>query len=156
MTTTMINIDLPSQTLRYGGRVYAVSTATKGGGEVNGSNQTPRGLHIIKAKVGAAMPINTVFRGRRPTGEVYTPALAAASPCRDWILTRILWLGGMEAGKNRYGNVDTLRRYIYIHGAPDDAIMGKPGSIGCIRMHNADIVGLFDAAPVGTLVMIRG
>ncbi|MGI9337133.1 MAG: L,D-transpeptidase family protein [Gammaproteobacteria bacterium] len=156
MTAMRIDIDLCRQTLRYGGRVYAVSSAAKGGGEINGSNQTPRGLHIIKAKVGAKMPVNTVFRGRRPTGEIYRPALAQAAPRRDWILTRILWLGGMEAGKNRYGKVDTLRRYIYIHGAPDDVLMGEPGSIGCIRMHNADVMALFDAAPAGTLVMIRG
>lgn len=153
MTARRIDIDLQEQTLRYGGRVYAVSTSAKGGGEINGSYQTPRGLHIIKAKVGAGMPVNTVFCGRRPSGEVYAPAIADSR--RDWILTRILWLGGMEAGKNRFGNVDTLRRYIYIHGAPDDTVMGKPGSAGCIRMHNADIVALFDTAPVGTLVMIN-
>lgn len=153
--TARIDIDLCRQTLRFGRRVYAVSSSAKGGGEINGSNQTPRGLHIVKAKIGAGMPVNTVFRGRRPSGEIYRPELAKAAPRRDWILTRILWLGGMEPGKNRRGKVDTLRRYIYIHGAPDNAEMGKPGSIGCIRMHNADVVELFDAAPVGTLVMIK-
>ena len=154
MTAAMININLSQQTLHYRERVYAVSAAAKGGGEINGSNQTPRGLHIIKAKIGEAMPVNTIFRGRRPVGEVYTPQLAKTSPHRDWILTRILWLGGCEPGKNRFGKVDTLRRYIYIHGTPDDTKTGAPGSIGCIRMHNADVVELFDAVVVGTAVMI--
>ena len=155
-----IEISLPRQTLALiddrAGLVatYPVSTATNGAGERRGSHCTPRGRHIVRAKIGAGMPLNTVFVGRRPTGEVWTPELGASYPNRDWILTRILWLSGCTVGFNRLGDVDTMRRYIYIHGCPDSAEMGKPGSIGCIRMRNADIVELFDRVPAGTPVRI--
>ena len=108
----------------------------------------------MRAKIGAGQPENTVFVARRPTGERYTPELAAQFPDRDWILTRILWLSGCEVGHNRLGDVDTMRRYIYIHGSPDSVHMGRPGSIGCIRMRNADIIDLFDRVPPGTPVDI--
>jgi L,D-transpeptidase YbiS len=156
-----IEIDLPKQelVLRDGTRVlkkYSVSTAKRGAGEKNGSFCTPRGRHIVRAKIGASQPAGTVFVRRRPTGEVWTPDLHAKYPGRDWILTRILWLSGCETGKNRLGDVDTMRRYIYIHGSPESAEMGKPGSIGCVRMHNKDIVELFDLVPPYTEVEIRG
>lgn len=128
-------------------REYPVSTARAGVGEVSGSYQTPRGRHLVRAKIGAGQPENTVFVRRRPTGEIWTPALGEAFPGRDWILTRILWLSGREPGCNRLGCVDTMRRYIYIHGSPDTAQMGLPGSHGCVRMRNADIVELFDLVP---------
>lgn len=128
-------------------REYAVSTAKAGVGEVSGSFQTPRGRHVIRAKIGSGQPENTVFVRRRPTGELWMPALAEQFPGRDWILTRILWLSGREPGRNRLGTVDTMRRYVYIHGSPDSAEMGVPGSHGCIRMRNADIVELFDLVP---------
>jgi lipoprotein-anchoring transpeptidase ErfK/SrfK len=134
---------------------YSISSAKNGVGERNGSFCTPRGRHIIRAKIGAGQPFNTVFVERRPTGEVYSPELARNSPGRDWILTRILWLSGCERGYNRMGKVDTMRRAIYIHGSPDTADMGKPGSRGCVRMHNRDIVELFELVPVGTAVEIR-
>ena len=134
---------------------YAISTAKNGMGELNGSLCTPRGRHIIRAKIGAGKPANTVFVERRPTGEVYNPALAQHFPKRDWILTRILWLSGCEPGVNRLGKVDTMRRAIYIHGSPDSAEMGKPGSHGCVRMRNADVIELFDLVPVRTVVEIR-
>jgi lipoprotein-anchoring transpeptidase ErfK/SrfK len=133
---------------------FAVSTSKHGAGEVEGSYQTPRGRHVIRAKIGAGAPPGTVFRGRRPTGEIYSAALARAFPERDWILTRILWLSGTEVGRNRLGNVDTMRRYIYIHGTPDTDELGVPGSIGCIRMANRDIVELFELVPAGTSVDI--
>lgn len=135
-------------------RRYAISTAANGAGEVCGSCCTPRGKHIIRAKIGAGQPENTVFVRRRPTGEVYTPELGAQFPQRDWILTRILWLSGCEIGFNRLGNNDTMRRYIYIHGTPDSMQIGAPGSHGCIRMRNADLVELFDLVPAGTAVEI--
>lgn len=136
-------------------RQYAVSTAKAGVGEVSGSFCTPRGQHRIRAKIGAGQPVNTVFVRRRPTGEIWTPALAEQFPGRDWILTRILWLSGCEPGFNRLGCVDTMRRYVYIHGSPDHAEMGIPGSHGCIRMHNQDIIELFDLLPCYTAVDIR-
>ena len=134
---------------------YRISSAKNGVGELNGSFCTPRGRHIIRAKIGAGQPLNAVFIERRPTGEVYTPELAGSFPGRDWILTRILWLSGCEPGYNRLGKVDTMRRAIYIHGSPDTAEMGKPGSHGCIRMRNQDIVELFDLVPVRAQVRIQ-
>ncbi len=134
---------------------YPVSTAARGAGELRGSECTPRGRHRICACIGAGHPENTVFRGRRPTGEIYTPMLAEAQPGQDWILTRILWLSGLEVGKNRYGEVDTQGRFIYIHGAPDGVPMGRTGSHGCIRMHNADLLALFERVRVGDEVLIR-
>lgn len=136
-------------------KTYSVSTARNGAGEHNGSFCTPRGRHRIRAKIGNGQPLNTVFRGRRPIGEIYNPELARANPDRDWILTRILWLCGEQPGFNRLGAVDTMRRYIYIHGAPDSAVMGQPGSIGCIRMHNDDLIDLFGRVSVGTKVDIH-
>ncbi len=136
-------------------RQYDVSTAKNGAGEMFGSEQTPRGLHIIRAKIGDGCAPNTVFVGRRPTGELYTPELRTQFPNRDWILTRIFWLSGLERGKNRIGKVDTMRRYIYIHGTPDDVKMGIPGSRGCIRMRNNDIIELFSLIPVGTQIEIK-
>lgn len=133
---------------------FGVSTASNGPGEQRGSYCTPRGRHVVRAKIGSGQPVNTVFMRRRPTGEIYTPALAEQFPGRDWILTRILWLSGCEPGINRLGGVDTMRRYIYIHGSPDEVEMGKPGSIGCIRMRNADLLQLFAAVEPGTPVEI--
>lgn len=136
-------------------RSYLVSSARNGVGQQRGSFCTPLGKHIIRAKIGENQPINTVFVRRRPTGEVYTDELASQFPGRDWILTRIMWLSGCEIGFNRLGLVDTMRRYIYIHGSPASAEMGKPGSIGCIRMHNEDLLDLFDRVAVGTPVEIN-
>ena len=137
-------------------KTYSVSTSKNGLGEKNGSFCTPRGSHIVRAKIGAGQPQNAVFVRRRPTGERWTPELHARYPGRDWILTRIIWLSGCEPGRNRLGEVDTMRRYIYIHGSPEVAEMGKPGSIGCIRMRNRDIVELFERVPPYTPVEIRG
>jgi L,D-transpeptidase YbiS len=154
-----IEIDIQAQQLRLlnGGIMlleYPVSTAINGVGELNGSECTPRGWHIIRAKIGAGCPHSTIFVGRRPSG-VYAPDMRAAEPTRDWILTRILWLSGIEKGRNRLGSVDTMRRYIYIHGSPDDALMGAPGSHGCVRMRNDDVLELYDRVEAGTRVLIR-
>jgi len=148
------NLDLLDDNGRLVKR-YSISSPLIGVGEQNGSFRTPRGRHVVRAKIGAGQPVNTVFVERRPTGETYSPELARQSPGRDWILTRILWLSGLERGYNRLGKVDTMRRAIYIHGSPDTADMGKPGSRGCIRMHNRDIVELFDLVPLRTIVDIR-
>ncbi|MDP4077389.1 L,D-transpeptidase [Acidovorax sp. A1169] len=136
-------------------RSYAVSTALHGVGESNGSGCTPRGLHRVRAKVGAGCDAATVFVGRRPTGEMYSPGLAAQHPGRDWILCRILWLTGCEPGFNCGGAVDTLRRFIYIHGCPDGTPLGVPASHGCVRMANADVMDLFERVVVGTPVRIE-
>jgi L,D-transpeptidase YbiS len=135
-------------------RSWQVSTAGKGAGERRGSEQTPRGRHVVRARIGAGLPAGAVLVGRRPTGEIWSPALAQAHPGRDWILTRILWLSGLERGRNRLGAVDTMRRYIYIHGTPDEESLGTPGSHGCIRMRNDDVIELFDLVSAGTEVLI--
>jgi lipoprotein-anchoring transpeptidase ErfK/SrfK len=154
-----ILVDLASQTLELLEgesllRRYSVSTGLLGPGERIGSGCTPRGRHRVRIGIGHDCPEGTVFRGRRPTGEIYDERLAARFPERDWILTRILWLTGLEPGRNRGGQVDTLRRYIYIHGCPDTAPMGVALSQGCIRMRNADLIELFDLVEAGTLVDI--
>ena len=154
-----IFISLPAQTLELFDaslllKRYVVSTAKNGPGEQNGSYRTPRGWHIIRAKIGGNCPENSVFVRRRLTGEVWTPELAEQFPGRDWMLSRILWLSGKEPGHNRLGTVDTMRRYIYLHGSPDTARMGEPGSIGCVRMMNRDIIELFDRVPPYTAVNI--
>ena len=154
-----IKIDLNTQCLRLvqqGNTIFesVISSAKNGPGELSGSECTPRGQHIVRAKIGEGCDVNSVFVGRRPTGEVYTPELGRDYPDRDWILTRILWLSGMQPGFNRLGKVDTMRRYIYIHGTPDEVNMGVADSHGCIRMCNADIVTLFDLVPAGIVVEI--
>ena len=133
---------------------FSVSTSRYGAGEQADSLCTPCGAHQIRAKIGAGLPPGAVLRGRRPTGEIWNAALAARYPGRDWILTRILWLSGLEVGRNRLGSVDTMRRYIYIHGTPDPEPVGMPFSHGCIRMRNADVQHLFDMIDVGAVVNI--
>lgn len=157
-----IRIDIARQELELfavdGTRIrrYAVSTASNGVGEISGSGCTPRGLHRIRAKIGASAPLGAIFSARRQTGEIWTPELAAAHPGRDWITSRILWLCGEEPGFNRGGQRDTMRRYIYIHGTGEDQPMEVPGSHGCIRMRNRDVIDLFDLVSAGTPVEIVG
>lgn len=134
--------------------LYPVSTARAGAGERCDSGCTPRGWHRIRLKIGAGCPENCVFVARRPSGEIYRQELAESEPDRDWILTRILWLTGTEPGVNRGGRVDTLRRYIYIHGTPEESLIGMPVSHGCIRMRNRDLLKLFEWVDIGTPVEI--
>lgn len=159
MSDRLITVSITEQRLRLqqGDALLlevAVSTAKNGPGELSGSECTPRGRHRIRAKIGGGCAANTVFVGRRPTGEIFSEALRAAHPKRDWILTRILWLCGEEPGHNRGGKVDTMRRYVYIHGCPDSDPMGGPTSHGCVKMRNHDIIKLFDLITVGTAVLI--
>ena len=161
MRERLIRVSIPDQRLevREGGVAvasYPVSTARNGPGERRDSGCTPRGWHRVRIKIGAGLPLNTVFVGRRPTGEIYNSALATDYPERDWILTRILWLTGLEPGFNRGGSRDTLHRYIYIHGCPDETPMGIPLSHGCIRLRNYDLLDLFDRVAVGDRVFIAG
>jgi hypothetical protein len=155
----LIRISLQDQRLRLlvdGRQIasYPISSARNGPGQQAGSGCTPLGRHRIRIRVGDGCPAGTVFVGRRRTGECYSAELAASQPGRDWILTRILWLTGTEHGRNRGGQVDTLRRYIYIHGTPESEPMGRPLSHGCIRMHDADLIDLFDRVRAGDAVEI--
>lgn len=155
-----LHIDIAAQRLRWSAghgqaRDFLVSTAARGVGQEMGSEQTPLGQHVVRARIGAGAPLRAVFVGRRATGEIWTPALGVQYPERDWILTRILWLSGTEPGRNRLGRVDSMRRYIYIHGTPDDQPMGRPASHGCVRMRNEDVRWLFDRVSAGTPVAIE-
>ena len=136
-------------------KTYPVSTSKYGAGETVDSYRTPRGRHVVHSMIGASDPAGTVFQARRKTGEIYSGELAARHPGRDWVLSRILWLSGTEEGRNRGGDVDTLRRYIYIHGTPEVGALGAPASIGCIRMSDADVIDLFDRVSPGTVVDIE-
>ena len=156
----LIKVSIDEQRLQYleSGHVVmdvAVSTAANGPGEIMHSECTPRGRHRIRAKIGAGAAENTVFVGRRASGEIYTPELKQQHPERDWMLTRILWLSGLEPGKNRLGDRDSMRRYIYIHGCPEEDAMGMPSSHGCVKMRNSEVIKLFDRVPVGTRVLIQ-
>ena len=159
-----LHIDISSQTLTTLEdasvvKTYSVSTALNGPGQQSGSGCTPTGKHYIRAKIGAEAALGSVFVGRRLTGEIYSAQLANAFPKRDWILSRILWLSGLELGhnriKNNQGSVDTMSRYIYIHGTPDSEPMGVPKSHGCIRMRNTDVIELFNWVPAGCPVLIE-
>ena len=157
--THLLHVSIPDQRLSMieNGKIvktYLVSTAKNGPGERRGSGCTPRGWHVIRARIGKDEPENSVFIGRRPTGEIYNAELAAQYPERDWILTRILWLGGLEPGFNRFHEVDTAWRYIYIHGSPDHGVSGDPQSHGCIRMKSPDLLELFDNIKTGMRVLI--
>jgi len=134
---------------------YSVSTSAKGGGECFGSEHTPRGRHYVREMIGGDLPTGAVFVSRQPTGEMCSAELRAANPGRDWILSRIIWLGGLETGRNCGEQVDTFARFIYIHGTPDDEPIGVPWSHGCIRMRNDDVIALFDQIAIGTLVEIE-
>ncbi len=155
-----LHISLADQQLYgiAGGRLvrrYGVSTALNGPGERKGSGCTPRGLHQVRARIGEGLPCGAVLQGRRWTGEIWSSALHRQYPERDWILSRILWLSGCEPGRNRMGDVDTFRRYIYLHGTPDLEPMGIPLSHGCIRMRNAELLELFPLVPVHCPVSIE-
>lgn len=156
-TRVLIHLNQQSLVLLSDNKVvvnYSISSALNGAGETLGSEKTPRGRHLIRAKIGAGLPDNAVLVGRRFSGEIYTEKLARQYPHRDWILTRILWLCGCEAGKNRFGQVDSMQRYIYIHGTPDSEPMGIAKSHGCIRMRNHDIIDFFERVPAGCPVEI--
>ena len=156
--TTKINISIPSQILELVNSKdhfsYLISTSKYGPGELKNSFCTPRGKHIIRAKIGAGQDLGTIFKSRRPIGEIFSNNTHRFDE-GDWILTRILWLSGIEKGRNRLGNVDTMQRFIYIHGTPDETVLGVPSSKGCINMRNEDIIKIFESADVGTLVNIE-
>jgi lipoprotein-anchoring transpeptidase ErfK/SrfK len=145
----MITIDIANQTLKHQDKTYSISSAKNGVGEVEDSYCTPLGEFKIAEKIGSDLEIGSVLIAREPTGEIFSKELFSQNPGRDWILTRILWLEGLETH-----NSNTKERYIYIHGSPDETPMGVPGSKGCIRMHNQDIIELFDHVQTGEDIVI--
>jgi hypothetical protein len=149
-------IDLAEQTLTLPKhqKFYVISSAKNGIGEQENSGKTPRGWHKVALKFGHDAPKNSVFIARQATGELYNATLAAQYPERDWILSRILWLQGLEENLNQGQGCDTFKRYIYIHGTPDTEAMGIPLSHGCIRMRNEDVIELFNLIAEEALVYI--
>ena len=135
-------------------KVYPVSTSQYGTGSIQGSNRTPLGHHRVARKIGAGVPLNTIFRERANTRRTIAPNPAKKPVSGDYITTRILWLEGLEPGKNRGAGVDSFERCIYIHGTPDEGLIGTPASHGCIRMKNKDVAELFNFVPYGTPVWI--
>lgn len=133
---------------------YKVSTALKGVGQEKNTNKTPLGNHIIRAMIGRNLPIYAVIKARRFTNEIWKKELDDPSITVDWILSRVIWLSGKDLGRNRLGNVDTMQRYIYIHGTNEEHLLGTPSSHGCIRMSNEDVIELFDLVSVGDIVEI--
>lgn len=134
---------------------YSVSLSKLGIGSLKGSSKTPPGLHRIKEKIGRGAPSGTIFKSRKNTGTIATIYTEPIDVKEDHVTSRILWLEGMEEGKNKGNNVDSHDRFIYIHGTPEEGLIGSPASHGCIRMKNLDVIELFDNAPEGTLVWIR-
>lgn len=131
---------------------WQISSGRNGAGNLKNSNQTPLGWHLIRAKIGANKPIFSVFRGRRSTGEICD--LATADTRKDWILSRILWLSGMQRGTNRLGDCDSMQRYIYIHGTNEENLLGDPVSHGCLRMANTAVIELFSKVENGSPLLI--
>jgi hypothetical protein len=147
-----VNIAAQSVSLFEDGKFvkkYPCSTSRFGIGQIEGSNCTPLGLHRIAEKIGDGEPAGTVFKSREIIGHTSQPEHSAAK-----ITTRILWLEGLETGFNRDGNVDSRRRYIYIHGTADQESIGEPASCGCVHLADDDLIPLFDLLPAGTLVWI--
>jgi lipoprotein-anchoring transpeptidase ErfK/SrfK len=156
---TIIYVDISAQKLYLvrGDEIikaYTVSTSKHGSGFQQGSFMTPLGIHKIKEKIGAGEKTGTVFDERVPTkkiARIYTDTTDVAS---DLITTRILWLEGLEDKVNRGSQKDSYDRFIYIHGTHEEGLIGKPSSLGCVRMKNDDIIQLFDLIRVGTFVII--
>ena len=145
----MITISIADQTLEYQGKTYSISSAKNGVGEEEGSFCTPTGQFKISEKIGENLEVGSVLVARAPTGEIFSKTLFDQNPDRDWILTRILWLEGVEEH-----NSNTKERYIYIHGSPDETPMSVPGSKGCIRIRNNDVIELFEKVQIGEDVVI--
>jgi lipoprotein-anchoring transpeptidase ErfK/SrfK len=125
--------------------IYPVSTSRFGIGDRFGSYATPLGKFLVRMKIGMGKPLGTVFHSRVPTGEVLKPN----APGRDPIVTRILWLEGEESG-----NKNAFNRGIYIHGTPQENLLGRPASFGCVRMRSADVAALCDRVSAGAMVRI--
>lgn len=134
---------------------YPISSSKFGIGSEAGSNKTPLGKHIVREKIGAGAPINTIFKSRVDTKKIAQVCLEPKDTGHDYVTTRILWLEGIEEGINKGNGIDSYRRNIYIHGTPEEGLIGTPASHGCIRMRNKDVMELFDLIPTGTKVEIK-
>jgi len=135
-------------------RNYEISTSKYGLGSESGSHKTPLGLHRVVEKYGDGAPEGTIFKSRINTGRIAEIEMRPQTTKLDYVTTRILWLDGMEPGKNKGGNVDSYHRYIYIHGTHEEGLIGRPASKGCIRMRNNEVIELYELVPIGTTIRI--
>jgi len=154
-TRFILTVDIARQTVSlfedfFFVRQFRCSTSRVGAGEQAGSNRTPRGLHRIAQKIGGGWPVGTVFKARQPIGYTW-----AGHPCAP-ITTRILWLEGLEPGRNCGDSVDSRSRYIYIHGTGNEMTLGRPDTSGCVHLAAADLIRLYDRLPEGALVWMDG
>ena len=133
---------------------YIISSSVYGIGNTSGSNKTPIGLHNIRKKYGEKTPINGKMTGRVFQGNIATIYTDQTKSKTDDVTSRILWLEGLEKGKNKGEGIDSFKRYIYIHGTSEEGRLGKPASHGCIRMKNKEVIDLYNLVEVGTLVLI--
>ena len=134
---------------------YPISTSKYGEGSIENSFKTPLGKHSIKEMIGAEAEINTIFTSRINTKRYATIINQFEDTDNDYVTSRIIWLDGEEEGFNKGGNVDSFRRYIYIHGTHEEGLIGTKASHGCIRMFNYDVIELFNLVNIGTKVLIR-
>ena len=133
---------------------YSISTSSYGIGSKSGSNKTPLGAHFVRKKIGAEAAPGTIFKARKNTGKIAQTEYKPRATGDDFVTSRILWLSGLERGINKAGNVDSFKRYIYIHGTHEEGLIGQPASHGCVRMKNEDVIELFDHTPESSLVLI--
>ena len=134
---------------------YPISTSKYGEGSIENSFKTPLGKHSIKEMIGEEAEINTIFTSRINTKRSATIIDQFEDTDNDYVTSRIMWLDGEEDGLNKGGNVDSFRRYIYIHGTHEEGLIGTKASHGCIRMFNYDVIELFKLVNIGTKVLIR-
>ncbi len=135
-------------------KTYLISTGKKGLGCEQGSYKTPIGVHKIADKIGDGAPLGTIFVARKNTNKIAKIYTEPKDVKEDYVTTRILRLKGLEKGKNSGKGVDSYSRYIYIHGTPEEGLLGTPASHGCIRMKNKEVIDLFNKVSKGTLVYI--
>ena len=156
-TLIVVNISTQQLFLLKKGKIeefYSVSTSVYGTGSTVNSFKTPLGRHKISEKIGEGLPEGAILKGRRWTGAIANIIKESIDTEFDVVTSRILWLTGLEEGKNLGSGVDSKSRYIYIHGTAEEGLIGKPASDGCVRMYNSDVISLFNSVNIDTEVWI--
>jgi lipoprotein-anchoring transpeptidase ErfK/SrfK len=135
-------------------REFIISSSFYGTGSLRNSLKTPLGKHVIYKKIGEDLPVNAILKGRKWSGAIANIVSDPIDTDYDHVTSRILWLDGLEIGSNKGSDVDSMSRYIYIHGTAEEGLLGRPASDGCIRMYNVEVIELFDLVEEGTQVWI--